>query len=144
MGKNTGLDPGQEFKIANFLHQPSYVSLESALSFYGVITGFVYEIVSVTPKKTKTYLVKDKKYSYTQVKQSLYWGYEKNNGFLIADKEKALFDYLYLCSKGIRGFDEKEFDLSGLNKKRLFAYMKKSKLQAISKIYKMIYLLYAH
>jgi len=42
-----------DFQIANFLYPPSYISLESALSFYGMITQFPYQITSVTPKKTK-------------------------------------------------------------------------------------------
>src|SRR3990167_8806067 len=40
-----------DFTIANFIYQPSYVSLESALSLYGIITSFPYTITSVTTKK---------------------------------------------------------------------------------------------
>ena len=42
-----------DFQIANFLHSPSYISLESALSFYGIITQFPYQITSITSKKQK-------------------------------------------------------------------------------------------
>src|SRR3989338_6477780 len=36
--------------IANKLYQPSYISLESALSYYGIIPETVYCITSVTAK----------------------------------------------------------------------------------------------
>jgi len=44
-----------DFQIANFLYTPSYISLESALSFYGIITQFPYQITSITPKKNKNH-----------------------------------------------------------------------------------------
>ena len=40
------------FYIANQLVFPSYISLETALSFYGVIPERVYSVTSVTSKKT--------------------------------------------------------------------------------------------
>ena len=43
-----------DFLLANFLYQPSYISLESALSFFGIVTGFAYQITSLTTKKTNT------------------------------------------------------------------------------------------
>ncbi|MCS6956730.1 MAG: hypothetical protein NZM02_02695 [Patescibacteria group bacterium] len=114
-----------DYLIANYLYQPSYISLETALSFYGLITGFSYKITSITPKKTKNIIVDNKEFSYTQISLSLFWGYEKKQGFLLAEKEKALLDYLYLYTKGLRGFDKEEFELKEINKKKLFSYAKK-------------------
>ncbi|MBM4401673.1 MAG: hypothetical protein FJ044_00310 [Candidatus Cloacimonetes bacterium] len=111
-----------EFVIANFLYQPSYISLESALSFHGIITGFPYQISSMTIKKPKTFSFEGKEYQYSQISQSLFWGYEKKEDFLIADKEKALIDFLYLAFKGLRQPDYDEFDLSALSKKKLEEY----------------------
>ena len=45
------LNPG-DFFIANQLCAPSYISLESALSFYGLIPERVADTTSVTTKKT--------------------------------------------------------------------------------------------
>lgn len=118
--------PG-EFSIANFLLNPSYISLESALSFYSIITGFPYQITSVTIKKTKNYNIDQREYSYTQISPKLFWGYEKKENFLIADKEKSLLDYLYLSFKGLRTFDLQDFDLSQINKKKLKLYYKRIK-----------------
>lgn len=119
------LQKANEFMIANFLYQPSYISLESALSLYGIITGFPYKITSITTKKSKTFVIDEKEYQYSQINKSLFWGYEKKEDFLIAEKEKALIDYLYLVFKGLRTLDVDEFELSSINKKKLKEYFKK-------------------
>lgn len=116
-----------DFTLANFLYQPSYISLESALSFYGIITGFPYQITSVTIKKTKNFSIEGKEYSYAQINNELFWGYEKKEDFLIAEKEKSLLDYLYLAFKGLRNSDISEFDFSSLDKRKLEDYLKKIK-----------------
>ena len=122
------LSKPNEFMIANFLRQPSYVSLESALSFYGIITGFLYQITSVTLKKTKLYLFEEKTYQYTQLNKDLFWGYEKKENFLIADKEKSLLDYLYLGYKGRKIINPEklgsEFDLSEISRQKFKEYLK--------------------
>src|SRR3989344_5083863 len=41
-----------ELFIACKLCEPSYISLETALSYWGVIPETVYEITSITPKTT--------------------------------------------------------------------------------------------
>jgi predicted transcriptional regulator of viral defense system len=122
-----------EFAIANFLYRPSYISLESALSFYGIITGFPYQITSVTTKKTKTFVFAEKEYQYTQISQSLFWGYEKKENFLLAEKEKSLLDFLYLAFKGLRNIDPKELDLAEIDRKKLGGYFQMSRNPAFLK-----------
>lgn len=118
-----------DFTLANFLYQPSYVSLESALSFYGIITGFTYQITSITNKKAKLYVWGEKSFKYAKVKTEYFWGWEKKENFLIADREKAVLDYLYLAFKGWRIIDRQnlteDFDFSSLNKRKLKDYIKK-------------------
>ncbi len=86
--------------IANKLYSPSYISLEFALSYYGVIPETVYEITSVTTKATRRFETLGKVFSYRTVKKSAYTGYEiqKQQGlsFYIADAEKAFVDANYL------------------------------------------------
>ena len=41
--------------VANKLYTPSYISLEFALSYHGVIPQAVYEITSVTTKTTRDF-----------------------------------------------------------------------------------------
>jgi predicted transcriptional regulator of viral defense system len=125
-----------DFQIANFLYTPSYISLESALSFYGIITQFPYQITSVTPKKTKIIKTLGKEFSYSHIKPELFWGYEKKEKFLIALPEKALFDYLYLCSKGLRSFEKDDFDLKMIDKKKFLSLLKKTKQEKLTRFLK--------
>lgn len=124
------LNKPDDFTMANFIYQPSYVSLESALSFYGIITAFPYQITSITPKKTKRVVVGKKEYTYTQINQDLFWGYEKTEKFLIADREKSLLDYLYLASKGLRSPQISEFDLKSINRQKIKDYLKMIKKES--------------
>lgn len=114
-----------DFNIANFLYEPSYVSLETALNFHGVLSQFPYEIASITAKKTVTKILNGKTFRYARIKQELFWGYESAHGFLIAQPEKALLDLLYLQSKGLALVHTDELDLSKLDKARLAAYTKR-------------------
>lgn len=121
-----------DFKIANFLYQPSYISLESALSFYGIITGFSYKITSITVKKSRTFTVNQKEYLYSHINQNFFWGYEKKEDFLIAEKEKALLDLIYFYSKGLRGFNSDELDVSEIDKQKLIDYAGKFNKKLLS------------
>lgn len=114
-----------DFTLANFLYQPSYLSLESALSFHGIITGFPYQKTSITIKKTRNFKVDGKDFQYSQISQKLFWGYEKKENFLMANKEKSLLDYIYFGLKGLRNLSFDEFDLTGINKQKLAIYAKR-------------------
>lgn len=89
--------------IANKLYSPSYISLEFALSYHGVIPETVYEITSVTTKATRRFEALGKAFSYRKIKKTAYTGYEiqKQQGlsFNIADAEKAFVDVNYLRLK---------------------------------------------
>lgn len=127
-----------DFQIANFLYPPSYISLESALCFYGIITQFPYQITSITFKKTKTIDALNKEFAYFHIKQNLFFGYEKKENFLIALPEKALFDYLYFCNKGLKNFEQDDFDLREIDKKRFSEFLKMAKDKKLNKFFKSI------
>ncbi len=86
--------------VANKLYSPSYLSLEFALSYHGVIPETVYEITSVTTKATRQFETLGKAFSYRKIKKVAYTGYEiqKQNelSFYIANAEKAFVDANYL------------------------------------------------
>jgi len=89
------------FFLANQLLWPSYVSLESALSYYGFIPEAVADVTSVTSKKTSHFINKIGKFVYQCVKTAAFRGYRSYNdeaglGCLIAEPEKAVVDFLYL------------------------------------------------
>ena len=125
-----------QFEIANFLYRPSYVSLESALSFYGVLAQFVYSITSVSTKKTQKFIVSDKEYVYSRIKKDFYWGYEKKDDFLIALPEKALLDSLYFFSKGLINLSLEELDLSSIDKKSISVFQKRLNSVSVDKLLK--------
>lgn len=86
--------------IANRLYGPSYVSFELALSQYGLIPESVYGITSATTKKTCSFVAPIGEFIYRKIKPSLFLGYKlelyQGQNYKIADREKALLDYLYL------------------------------------------------
>ena len=126
-----------DFQIANFLYPPSYISLESALSFYGIITQFPYQVTSITLKKTKVIRAMDKEFSFSHLKPELFFGYEKKEKFLIAFPEKALFDYLYFYSKGLKSFEQNDFDLKIISKKKFLSILKETGQEKLKKFLKL-------
>lgn len=89
------------YYFANRIYKPSYISLHSALSFYGVIPEAVIELTSVTTLKTKSFSNSFGLYSYKKIKNELFFGYDIRNiddgkALFLAKPEKALLDLLYL------------------------------------------------
>lgn len=87
--------------IANRIYAPSYISLHTALAYYGIIPEAVVAITSVTTRKTMQIDNAFASYSYQTVKPSMFWGYEPKQmqdgqAFLMATPEKAIIDLLYL------------------------------------------------
>ncbi|MFQ5730050.1 MAG: hypothetical protein ACE5GN_06790, partial [Waddliaceae bacterium] len=88
--------------LANLIYGPSYVSLEWALQFYGMIPEKVEEITSVTFKRKKTYETPLGRFSYAHRHPDAYpvgitclEANEYQNA-LIATPEKALTDLLVI------------------------------------------------
>ena len=113
--------------LANMLYQPSYLSFDTALNYYGILSQFPLEISSATTKKTNRKRAGDSEYSYTHLDPKFYFGYEKRDGLIIATPEKAFFDQAYLTSKGIKMLNVDEYDLSRINKTVLKSYLDKLK-----------------
>ncbi len=104
-------------QIANFLYGPSYVSLEWALSFYGLIPERVSVITSVTTGSSKEYATSIGLFTYRRLSPRRYAiGLDHKQipgqvgGFLIATPEKALADWVFFTSQKLR-CDELKQDL---------------------------------
>jgi len=87
--------------FANRIYKPSYISLHTALSFYGMIPETVSQITSVTSLKTAAFRNDFGDFSYKNLKEDLMFGYElkemdENRRLMFATPEKALLDLLYL------------------------------------------------
>ena len=117
------------YYVANRLHKPSYISLKTALRFYNFIPESVFSITSVTTAKPAEWQTAIGHFSYHSVKPSLFFGYQFEQGFLMADPEKALLDLLYLNPKWTETADFQELRLNEieikeqLNKVRLETYL---------------------
>ena len=87
------------YEIANRIYAPSYISLEMALSYYHIIPESVYEITSVSTRRTYKFTTAIADFSYRTIKPELFFGYDiVNDGrrcFKIACLEKAILDYFY-------------------------------------------------
>ncbi len=114
-----------DFSLSYFLYQPSYISFETALNFYGILSQFPYEITAATQRKTKKKEIKGKMFSYVHLKKDLFWGYNKKEDYLIASPEKALLDQLYFASKGLKKADVDEYDFSFISTMQFKIYVKK-------------------
>lgn len=86
--------------IANHINGPSYISMESALRYYGLIPEQVYTIRSMTPNRSKKFENQIGKFEYITVNENYYsigikqQTAEDKYTFLIATPEKALCDMI--------------------------------------------------
>ncbi|OGJ41803.1 hypothetical protein A3B60_00435 [Candidatus Peregrinibacteria bacterium RIFCSPLOWO2_01_FULL_39_12] len=92
-------DTGYLFSLANILLKPSYISMETALQYYGIFAEAVnYTITSVTLKLPREFKNRIGIYSYRNISGKLFTGFKNIKGdfnFVIALPHKAVFDYLY-------------------------------------------------
>lgn len=89
------------FFLASQLYAPSYVSLEQAMGFYGLIPERVVDITSVTTKKTCKIENSFGYFSYQSMKPQAFSGFEqkideRGLSFFMALPEKAVVDFFYL------------------------------------------------
>jgi hypothetical protein len=121
-------------EIANLLYGPSYVSLEWALSQYGLIPEGVYVVTSVTVCQAKTFSTPIGSFDYLYLNSSRYAiGIDQKENpsgrYLIATPEKALADLIHFKSRNLKKEDLlidliegrriEEESLRNLNKKHL-------------------------
>ena len=112
-------------KIANQLYYPSYLSFESALSIYGILSQIPYTQTFATVKKSKKMNLNNTEVEFTQIKKDLFFGYLLENGIYIAEAEKALLDELYLISRGKRTLNIEELNLKEIKEEKMDEYAKK-------------------
>jgi predicted transcriptional regulator of viral defense system len=122
------------FSIANALKPPSYVSLQSALSWHGLIPEFVPAVTSITTGRPQIIETPLGRFEYRHINTDLFWGYQKmelndKQEAFTADAEKAILDLVHLTAGG----DKREFleelrlqNLSKLRKDVLGRYAEKS------------------
>ncbi len=124
------------FFAANKIYAPSYISLEKALSYFGIIPEAVIPVTSVTARKTKSFHNDLGEFVYRSVKPELMFGYTiepsartKGWSIMLATPEKAILDFLYLNPhfRSEADMQELRFDVDfmqdELDAERLEAYL---------------------
>jgi len=130
------------YSIANKLYQPSYISLESALSYYGIIPEVVYTVTSVTTKPTREFKTPKSVFSYQRIKKSVFAGYNsvtiEGKIVLLAQPEKALADYLYFVDLKRTSLNDR-LNLRDIHKGKFLNFLRtfkrKSLLKKVTEIY---------
>ena len=128
---------------------PSYISLHTALSFYGIIPEAVVEITSVTTQKTCRFENAFGQFSYQTIRPRLFWGFEPKTmrdgkQYMMATPEKAIIDLLYLYPQysTLDEMRELRFDedwmREELNKERLMEYTERIGSPALTKRIKLL------
>ena len=135
--------PVDRYFIANRLYEPSYISFDAALSFYGIIPETVYTITSATTRITREFEAVGVSFVYHKVKNEAYTGYKPikylDSTILMAEPEKALADYLYFVVLRKRGLYYERLNLKKIKKTKLLDYVKLFKQPKMTKLVKKIY-----
>lgn len=109
--------------IANSIYYPSYISMEWALQYYGLIMDRVNTVTSVTLKRSKDFKTPYAPFSFKHISKNRYpTGYltktnKASDTFFIARPEKALVDYVNIKAKNLKintADDIEEFLVSDL------------------------------
>ncbi|MHB0896102.1 MAG: type IV toxin-antitoxin system AbiEi family antitoxin domain-containing protein [Spirochaetales bacterium] len=108
-------EPYSRELLANLIYGPSYISLEYALSFHGLIPEAVRAVTSVTTGKNKEFDTPAGSFSYRHLPVKYYSpGIDYEDGapgkeFMIASPAKAIFDMLYLNAPELRENEAREY-----------------------------------
>jgi len=135
--KFSGLKTDEKYLYyaANSMYNPSYVSMESALSYYALIPEGVFIVTSVTTRNTANHGTSIGTFNYKHIKNNLFFGYkliqEQDWTYKIAEPEKAILDFLYFNS--IQSLE----DIEGLriNTDQMGEYFDFEKLRKYQKIF---------
>ncbi|MBZ0179654.1 MAG: type IV toxin-antitoxin system AbiEi family antitoxin domain-containing protein [Melioribacteraceae bacterium] len=145
--------PHYSFYFANKIYKPSFISLHSALSYYGLIPESIFQITSVTTLKTENFKNEIGEFVYKSINSKVMFGYEfkeidNAKNFKISTPEKAIVDLLYLYPEysteeeilNLR-FDE---DLLPelINKDRLLQLSEKIKMNSLTNRIKLLIKVY--
>ncbi len=104
------------FEIAQSLYGPSYISLESALSFHGWIPEAVYVTTSVCAKRSKTIETSIGNFRYAHTPSAHFFLNveriaNKESSFLLAEPWKAVADAIYCYRKTWKSINDLSSDM---------------------------------
>ena len=142
-----------QLHLANRIYRPSYISLHTALAFYGLIPESITQTTSISTLKTAQFNNPVGVFSYKNMKEQLFFGYEQlpfldKRSIQMATPEKSLIDLLYLYPfynnqneiKELR-LDEDILDET-FNVERFLSYLDQTKSTALEKRAKLLLRVY--
>lgn len=104
------------YEIANLIQVPSYLSLTTAISYYGLTTQVQQDFYeSIALNRSVSVEVKERTFNYSKIKKEFYFGFTKKDNFFIAFPEKAILDALYLQFLGRYSLDLSAMDIRKIN-----------------------------
>lgn len=134
-------DESMLFFMANRIYNPSYISLEAALGYYGFTPEAVFAVTSVSTRKTKTFSTIYGKMIYQHIQPRYLFGFDLvefgNFRFKIAAPEKAVLDFLYLNPRfnSIADMEALRFNVEEIRKKidteRFTGYLSRFEKQSL-------------
>jgi predicted transcriptional regulator of viral defense system len=111
------------------LRPNSYVSLESALSHWGLSTQSPVALTCVTTGKPKEHRAPEFTITFRTISKRLFWGFiEKQtrySKYAIAEPEKALLDWIYLSLQAGLTPNLDEIEFKSIDKQKLVKYASK-------------------
>ena len=131
--------------LANQMYAPSYVSMEFALSYYGLIPERAAVVTSVSTRKTASFSNQTGEYAYQHIQPEAFRGFRTvkvQNGMsaFIAEPEKAVVDFLYLNLPRFKAGDTdifaESYRFQNAEDLKLNRIVKLSKLYSTSKLEK--------
>jgi len=115
------------YMLANLIYGPSYISLDFALSFWGLIPERVETITSISNKRNKLFKTPVGKFTYKYINDNIFYKgimiqANSNGSYMIATREKALCDSIALLKDIKKTVDmdiylkeDLRIDFTGLN-----------------------------
>lgn len=130
------------YLLANKIYNPSYVSLDTALSYYGMIPETVYSVTSVSTKTTREFTTPWLVFSYQKIKRQAFTGYRPMEidgaTVFIAEPEKALVDFLYFVDLKQRLLNDR-LDLRKISLQRALEFAELFSRPSLIKLVKQLY-----
>ena len=110
------------FSLANALHQPSVISLETALNYWGIIVQVPQTVFSIAQSSYRCG-ADNTDFVYRRMPPDKFrFGQIKVEDFFIVEAEKALLDTLYMKSKGMAELLPEDIDMAKLDDELLNYY----------------------
>lgn len=106
--KNLAQRKPHSLELAQKIYWPSYISMETALSYHGLLPEAVYIITSATTKRSKIFKTPYGAFSYDKLPADNFFiqverKTENSSCYFMAKPWKAICDYIYCRKKNWQG-----------------------------------------